>query len=313
MNEKKCYRMNCAMASGSCFKLADGAFCQHSDDLPKRRATDKLNDKSQDENIAAIISVNNAAVILSDSDPIDREAINSIKNRMKAKLPVDSQILSFAGYFAENSASSLNEVLIEEEDYINIQALSNDSNITSQTIDITLNALFKKNSRVRHHSKRVGEICKAIAAEMNLTKDEVHQIGLAGLMHDIGKIAISEEILEKPGLLNYAEYETIKKHSEIGYKILRSIDGFSIIADCILEHHERWDGKGYPSGIRGDAISLQARIIAVADAFDAMTTDRPYRETVRMEEAVAEIMAKAGTQFDPEVAEVFVSMVLQRA
>jgi len=312
MNEKKCYHMNCAMANGSCYKLADNALCQHSAGLPKRRATDNLSYKSQDENITVMMSGNNAAVYSPDSGSISPEAINNIRSRIKAKSPVDSQILSFAGYFSEDTSRGLTEVLIEEEDYNNIKQLSDDSDISGKTIDKTLNSLFNKNIRVRLHSKRVGEICKAIAIEMNLTKEEVHQISLAGLMHDIGKIAVSDEILEKPGRLSYGEFEAIKKHSEIGYKILRSIDGFSKIAECILEHHERWDGKGYPSGIRGEEISLQARIIAVADAFDAMTTDRPYRETVSIEEAIAEIMEKAGTQFDPAVAEVFVGMVLQK-
>jgi HD-GYP domain-containing protein (c-di-GMP phosphodiesterase class II) len=145
---------------------------------------------------------------------------------------------------------------------------------------------------------------------MNFTKDEVSLMKIAGLMHDIGKIGIGDSILNNPDLLNKEEWRDIRRHSEIGYRILSSANEFSEIADYILEHHERWDGFGYPKGLKGDQISIQARIIGIADSYDSMTSDRSYRKALSEDEAKMEIKANAGRQFDPEIARIFVEKVL---
>lgn len=148
---------------------------------------------------------------------------------------------------------------------------------------------------------------------MNLDKDNVNQLRTAGLMHDIGKIGIEDKILNKDGKLNNHEWLEIKRHPEIGYRILSSANEFSKLADCVLEHHERWDGKGYPKGIDGLSISLQARIIAIADAYDAMTSERAYRKALSIEEAIAELRKYSGTQFDPEIVKVFIEKVMGKS
>ena len=131
-------------------------------------------------------------------------------------------------------------------------------------------------------------------------------------MHDIGKMGIDESILNKPERLNDDERKEIRRHPEIGYRILSSSNDFSEIAEYVLKHHERLDGKGYPGGFKGKDISMQSRIIAIADAFDAMTSDRPYRKGLRLEDAVAELRRCSGTQFDTELTEMFINMVLDR-
>ncbi len=128
-------------------------------------------------------------------------------------------------------------------------------------------------------------------------------------MHDIGKIGVADEVLNKAEKLNNDEWEEIKRHSEIGYRILSSVNEFSDIAKYVLEHHERWDGKGFPKGLKWVDISLQARIIAVADAFDAMISYRSYRKALSEEEALSEIRRFSYTQFDPNVAKIFVEEV----
>ena len=148
---------------------------------------------------------------------------------------------------------------------------------------------------------------------MQLSQDAVNQIGVAGLMHDIGKMGIDEKILNKQGRLNFEEWQEIQRHPEIGYRILSSSNEFSEMSKYVYEHHERWDGKGYPKKLKAEAISIQARIIAVADAYDAMTSDRSYRKGLSRSEAIHELKKNAGSQFDPAVTQIFVEQVLARA
>jgi len=122
----------------------------------------------------------------------------------------------------------------------------------------------------------------------------------------LGKIGIDKKILNKIEKLNSDEWNEVERHPEIGYRILGSVYEFSEIAEYVLEHHEKWDGKGYPRGLKGEEISIQARIISVADAYDAMTSDRSYRTALSIEKAITEIKKCAGTQFDPEIAKIFI-------
>jgi len=142
-----------------------------------------------------------------------------------------------------------------------------------------------------------------------MSKEDVNRLKIAGLMHDIGKIGVEETVLNKPDKLTREEWSEMRRHPEIGYRILATASEFSEVADFILEHQERWDGKGYPRGLAGEDISIQARIIAVADAFDAMTSDRAYRKGLGLDAALQEIEKYAGSQFDPKIADVFTTMM----
>jgi HD-GYP domain-containing protein (c-di-GMP phosphodiesterase class II) len=154
------------------------------------------------------------------------------------------------------------------------------------------------------HSQRVGELAARIAQRMNAEPELIELIRLAGSLHDLGKLAIPEEILRKPAPLTDAERLVLERHPQIGYRMLESL-GVDPVADWVLHHHERWDGAGYPDGCSGDQIPLGARIIFVADAFDAMTTDRVYRRKLTIEDALHELHRCSGTQFDPEVVGAF--------
>ena len=185
------------------------------------------------------------------------------------------------------------------------------SSMRNKTIDLIMTTLYEKSDREMSHSKRVSEICNAIASNMEFNQESINQIRIAGLMHDIGKMGIDEKILNKCNGLNNDEWKEIKRHPEIGYRILSSVNEFSDMASYILEHHERWDGNGYPRSLKGEEISLQARIIAIADAFDAMTSVRTYSNPLSKEEAISEVLRCSGTQFDPYIAKVFVEKVLK--
>jgi len=152
-------------------------------------------------------------------------------------------------------------------------------------------------------------LCEKIAQKMDFDQKNIDKIKIAGLMHDIGKIGISDEILNKSGKLDEQEWNQIKKHSDAGYRILSSAIEFSEIAECVLTHHERWDGKGYPKGLSGSDIPLFSRIIAVADAFDAMTSVRTYRLALSIEKVIDEMKTNAGKQFDPHIVELFIDNI----
>ena len=158
------------------------------------------------------------------------------------------------------------------------------------------------------HSERVAELAARTARRLGLDDELVELTRLAGSLHDLGKLAIPEEILRKPGPLTEPERLVLERHPQIGYRMLESL-GVDPLADWVLHHHERWDGAGYPEGLAGAAIPLGARIIFVADAYDAMTSDRVYRARLTDEEAVAELRRCAGTQFDPVVVAAFAAEV----
>ena len=149
------------------------------------------------------------------------------------------------------------------------------------------------------HSERVSELAAKVAKRLGLDAEQVELTRLAGSLHDLGKLAIPEEILRKPGPLTDPERLVLERHPQIGYRMLESL-GVTPVAEWVLHHHERWDGTGYPDGLHGDDIPLGARIIFVADAFDAMTNDRVYRSKLSIEAAVEELESCAGTQFDPD-------------
>jgi diguanylate cyclase (GGDEF)-like protein len=163
------------------------------------------------------------------------------------------------------------------------------------------------------HSERVGELSARIARRLGIDEPQIELTRLAGSLHDLGKLAIPEEILRKPGALNESERLVLQRHPQIGYRMLESL-GVEPIAEWVLHHHERWDGSGYPDRLRGEEIPLGARIIFVADAFDAMTSERVYRKPLSERDAVSELERCAGSQFDPAIVGAFseeVGLVLQ--
>ena len=178
-----------------------------------------------------------------------------------------------------------------------------------QTVTSLVNAIEAKDAYTSGHCQRVMEISCEIATKINFPEEEIVYLRYAALLHDIGKIGIPVPILNKSGQLTAEEYEEIKKHPQISYNILKDVEFLGEGLRGILEHHEKYDGSGYPLGLKGKDISVYGRILCVADAFDAMTSDRTYRKGMCMEEAICEIEKFKGTQFDPEISDVFIEMI----
>jgi putative nucleotidyltransferase with HDIG domain len=162
------------------------------------------------------------------------------------------------------------------------------------------------------HAAQVAIYAVGIAQELGLPSERIELVRQAAYLHDIGKLAIPEAILHKPGKLSGIEYEFIKKHTDIGADLLASTEGLKHLAPFIRHHHERWDGAGYPLGLRGDEIPLEARILNVCDSVETMASDRPYHRGKSIREIIAEVDRCAGTQFDPAIAETFVNLALKR-
>jgi diguanylate cyclase (GGDEF)-like protein len=180
-----------------------------------------------------------------------------------------------------------------------------------QTLLSLAEALDTRDAGTADHSQTVGRYCELIARELGLTPGSIERVRLAGVLHDIGKIGLPDSLLRKPGPLDEREWGEMRRHPEIGARILGSTE-FDDVRGWVLAHHERPDGGGYPAGLRGDDIPLEARILAVADAYEAMTSDRAYRRALGRDVALGELRHHAGTQFDPPVVEAFLR-VAERA
>jgi len=178
-----------------------------------------------------------------------------------------------------------------------------------RTINALVSAIDFKDHLTRSHSDNVQHYACAIAREMGLSKTEVERIKEACQVHDLGKIGVHDDILTKQDVLTEQEYKEIKLHSLAGAVILKPFRFLEKIVQLVRQHHERYDGKGYPDGIKGEEISIGARIMAIADSFDAMTNERPYRRAMTKEQAVAELKRNSGTQFDPRIVEVFLNVL----
>ncbi len=173
-----------------------------------------------------------------------------------------------------------------------------------------ISALEVKDYYIKGHSDAVARYAVAIARRLKIPPKEIEIIEAAAMLHDIGKIGISENILNKPGKLDKEDWKEIKKHPEICLKILNCINFPWDIKPIIHAHHERYDGKGYPRGLKGDEIPLGAKIIAVVDTYDAMISDRAYRKSLDKEAVIKELKRVAGTQLDPEIVKVFIEILM---
>jgi putative nucleotidyltransferase with HDIG domain len=186
---------------------------------------------------------------------------------------------------------------------------------TDRTYDSTLqalsNALDVRDSETEGHSRRVVDYMELIIAQLPIAPDHLATLRRGALLHDIGKIGVPDNVLRKPAALSDAEWVLMKRHPEHGARIISQIPFLEDVSRIVRHHHERWDGKGYPDGIVGTAIPFGARIFAVADSFDAMTSDRPYRRAMSVEDARAEVIRCRGTQFDPVVADAFMRVPVE--
>jgi HD-GYP domain-containing protein (c-di-GMP phosphodiesterase class II) len=197
---------------------------------------------------------------------------------------------------------------IAEDHMYKRKMLERNSSHSSIISSITA-TMFAKSQETEEHAERLKKLAHLVGKKIRLPQEKLDELALLATLHDIGKVGIDEKILNKPGKLTKEEWKEMKKHPEIGYRIAMASPDLISIGEYILSHHERWDGKGYPRGLKGQEIPLLSRIISITDAYDAMMSDRPYRQAMTKEEALEEIRINAGTQFDPDFANFFVDLM----
>jgi diguanylate cyclase (GGDEF)-like protein/PAS domain S-box-containing protein len=247
-------------------------------------------------------------VILKNTDKAGAEDICSRIKLNAENEKVDFLNLSISlGYATKTGAAeNFDDVLKAAEEMMYYVKLLESKSMKNKTLNIIMRTMYERSKTDSRHAENVSRLCGFIGGLLELNPVRISELELLGLVHDIGKVGINPGIALKPAQLNMAEWSEIKRHPEIGYHIISSSGEMAGIAAAVLTHHEKYDGSGYPEGLKGKDIPLMARILTVANAFDSMTTDRAYKKRMSRQEALRELAACSGKQFDPDIVAVFV-------
>lgn len=206
----------------------------------------------------------------------------------------------------------IKDVIKEATENMNWDKSLNSHSSNYKIIQGFLSTLAAKSDETREHSQRMQDLAVIFADSLGMTNSDINKLKMLAYLHDIGKINIDQQILNKPDRLTDPEWYLIKQHPGLGYNVVKAIEDFAPVADYILSHHERWDGKGYPQGLKGEEIPYLSRIIAIIDSYDVMTHERPYKVAMSQPEALAEISRCAGSQFDPHLAQQFIQLLTEQ-
>lgn len=301
------------MADVNGLKLVNDSFGHKMGDQLLKKVSQVIGESCREDEIICRIGGDEFVILIPKISAKETEQIiMRIKsNAEKERLGSIDLSISFGWELKNTIEEDVHEVFRRAENYMYKNKLFEGPSMRSKTISAIVHTLNEKNKREEQHSQRVSELSRRLAIKLGFTDRMVEEIKTTGLLHDIGKIAINEEILNKEGRLSSEEFNEIKRHPEIGYRILHSANDMIEISEYVLSHHERWDGAGYPKGISGKNIPIQSRIISIADAYDAISSDRSYRKKNTKEEALRELERCKGTQFDPTLVSAFVEMILE--
>ncbi len=299
------------LADMNSLKLVNDAFGHQKGDKLLHDASIFLKDSLRDKDIVARWGGDEFIALLSNTS--DQEA-QEIAERISQNI-FDVQNDIFAPHFALGAATmdvknkTYGELILEAENRMYRNKLRDSKSYRSNVVESLKKTLFEKDYETIGHTVRMEKMALRIADELNMTGREKDELSLLASLHDIGKVTISDEILFKNGPLNEREWEIIRRHPETGYNICKTVPELAPIAEAILGHHERWDGKGYPQGLSGEEIPLMSRMISIIDTYDVMTNSRPYKEATTHEKAIEEIKQCAGSQFDQKIVEEFLKVI----
>ncbi len=293
-------------------KLINDSFGHSVGDDLLKKAAQAIKAGCREDDIIARLGGDEYVVLLPKTDAVmAQNVINRIKEAMDIdKIGALDISISFGFDTKREKKEDINEVFKKAEDHMYQDKLFESPNMKDRTIKAILDKLHENNITDKNHTERVSRLSEIIGREIGLNEHKIEMLRKLGSIHDIGEIAIEKDILEKEGQLTENERKEMNRHPEIGYRILSTVKGMGEMAEYVLYHHERWNGKGYPKGLKAEEIPIEARIIAIADAYEAMTSDRSYRDALSIKMAIDELEKNAGTQFDPELVFVFVKKVL---
>ena len=296
-------------------RLVNNAFGYEDGDHLIIQAASCMKKFCRDTDIVARTGGDDFSIILPNTDS---ETALGIMEKIKADCRLLNKVGSDDNSFNDislgcSTRTSADETLFQTylvaEDYMNKRKLLDRKSSHRTILTSIMSTVFAKSEETEQHSERLAKLSKTIGEKIGLAQKNLDLLELFAILHDVGKIGIDDSVLKKPGKLNNEEWDKMKKHPEIGYKIAASSPELEPIAEYILTHHEHWDGSGYPQGLAGEKIPLLSRILAVADAYDAMTENRVYRAAINKAEAIKEIIRCSGTQFDPKIVDAFQSIV----
>lgn len=295
-------------------KLSNDAFGHSFGDQLLQCVAKVIKEEFRADDILARIGGDEFVVLLPKTSEAEvAHIVSRVMARMQyERIDVLSVSVSMGWATKTEMIQDIEDVFTKAEEMMYSRKLSESKAMRLKTIDIILDDLRRRSQQQYEHSQNVSRICGEFGRFMNYDDDVVQELERAGALHDIGKISFSESLFDGSRDLSDDEYEDIKRHTEIGYHILKSVDEYATISEYALSHHEWWDGSGYPRNIAGEKIPLLARIISIVDAYEAMTSERPYKETLYQYDALKELKRYSGSQFDPDLLAVFSDMILEK-
>jgi diguanylate cyclase (GGDEF)-like protein/PAS domain S-box-containing protein len=303
--------MSMVIADVNGLKLVNDAFGHKAGDALLKKAAEVIKSQCRGDEIISRIGGDEFVILLPKTNLYETERIVKRIQEKTKEIQVDTVMLSISMGWACKDMPDIefSEVFKQAEKFMYHRKLFDSQSMRGATVHSIMHTLHEKDKREEEHSRRVSELNAKVGQAMGLREESIEELRNVGMLHDIGKIAIPENILNKQGDLSSEERNEMKRHPEIGYHILSSVIGLADIAEYVLAHHERWDGNGYPKGLRQNEIPLQARITAVGNVYDAIVTDRPYQKALPKQQALEELKRNAGTQLDPEIVKIFVEKV----
>ena len=295
--------------------LVNDSFGHARGDELLRRAGEILRGCARKEDVAARVGGDEFYLLMPHTTETEAKRILSCMERAYERRAAEpDSILRYSGLtmgIATKSTADehLSDTIRNAEETMYRRKLLSQKGVHGAALNSIRSALHEKSNETQEHADRIGSLARRIGALLSLGEGELNLLQLAAELHDIGKISIDQTILTKTSPLDEEEWRKLRQHPEIGYRITQAIPELRAISDIVLAHHERWDGTGYPQGLRGERIPLMARIVSVADAFDAMTEGRPYKLAMTAREAKDELVRLSGKQFDPTIVKLFAEQI----
>ncbi len=295
--------------------LFNSAFGEKAGDELLRKAGELLLRSAPEGSVAARLEGDGFALIIPFAgNERTKTIVASITRELRlcrnSHIPAETYLDLSLGYASsESTGGELPDVFKSARQMLHHARLLNRTSDTHGILKSLLATLYEKSGETEEHSARLACVSTKIGERLGLSEEDMNTLRLLAMLHDVGKIGIDDRILKKPGPLTEDEWKVMRTHPQIGYRIAMASSGLNDIAPYILAHHERWDGKGYPRGLKGEEIPLLARILSLADAFDAMTSARVYKEAWERQKVLEELKKNAGTQFDPKIVDIFLSIV----